>query len=82
VAAAVACFFCCLAGSAATGIAKFKGRRAGIPVAGGAGEILVLLAAGAGVQGGFVFIIGFRAIVGRWLCIFWHLFTNSTVVVR
>jgi hypothetical protein len=81
--AAVACFFGGLTGSAAAGISEFQGGRAGIPVAGGAREILVLLATGAGVQsGGFGLVIGFHGIVGRWLCIFRHLFTNRTVIVR
>jgi hypothetical protein len=80
---AVACFFGSLTGSAAAGISEFQGGRAGIPVAGGAREIFMLLAAGTGVQGGgFVLVIGFRGIVGRWLCIFRHSFTNRTGIVR
>jgi hypothetical protein len=70
-------------GSAAAGITKFQSRRTGIPVAGGAREILVLLAAGAGMQGGgFVLVIRFHGFIGRWFCIFRHSFTNRTVVVR
>jgi|GEM_PF-1348052 len=69
------------AGSAATGIAEFFGRRAGVAVAHRTRNVLVLLAAGAGMQGGgFLFARGFSGIVG--LCIFWHSFTNRTVAVR
>jgi hypothetical protein len=49
VAAAVACFFCLLAGSAAAGISKFLGGRAFIPVAFALFVMLVGFAAGAGV---------------------------------
>jgi hypothetical protein len=41
--------FWTLAGSAAAGIAKFHGRRAGIPVAGCARQVLVLFTACTGV---------------------------------
>jgi hypothetical protein len=81
--AAVTCNFCGPAGCAATGIAEFEGRRAGIPVTGRTREFLVLLAAGAGVQGdGFVLFMGFHGIIGHWFCIFRHSFTNRTVAVR
>jgi hypothetical protein len=83
VTAAVTCLFGGLAGSAAAGISEFQGGRAGIPVAGGTRNVLVLLTAGAGVQGGgFVLVIGFHGIIGRWFCIFRHSFTNRTGVVR
>ena len=83
VTAAVTCFFRGLAGSAATGIAEFLRGRAFLPVAGGTRNFFVLLAAGAGVQGGgFVLVSGFHGIAGCWLCSFWHLFTNRTGVVR
>lgn len=52
VTAAVTCFPCSLAGSAATGIAEFLRGRAGIPVAGRTRNFFMLLSAGAGVQGG------------------------------
>jgi hypothetical protein len=82
-AAAVTRNFRGLAGCTATGIAEFQGGRAGIPVAGGTREILVLLAAGAGVQGsGFVLLIGFHGIIGFGFRIFKHSFTNRTVAVR
>lgn len=81
VAAAGTCSFCSRAGSAATGIAEFQIGRAGIPVAGGTREFLVLFSAGAGVQwSGFLFMAGFCGIIG--LCLFWHLFTNRTVTAR
>jgi len=81
VAAAVAGFFCGLTGSAAAGIAEFQVRRAGIPVAGRTRNFLVLLAAGAGMQGGgFLIVAGFSGIAG--LCSIWHLFTNRTAAVR
>jgi len=59
-AAGVTCNFRSLAGSTAAGIAEFLRGRAGIPVAGGTRKVFVLLATGAGVQGGgFVLVIGF-----------------------
>jgi hypothetical protein len=83
VTAAVTCNFRRLTGSAAAGISEFQGGRAGIPVAGGTRNVLVLLTAGAGVQGGgFVLVIGFYGIIRRWFCIFRHSFTNRTGVVR
>lgn len=83
VAAAGTCNFTDLAGSAATGITEFQVRRTGILVAGGTRNFLMLLAAGAGVQGGgFVLVVGFFGIIGLGLCIFWHVFTNRTVIVR
>jgi hypothetical protein len=83
VTAAVACFLCGLAGSAAAGITKFLRGRAGIPVTVRTRDLFVLLAAGTGVQGGgFVLFIGFRGIAGCWLCVFGHSFTNRTGVVR
>jgi hypothetical protein len=82
-AAGVTCNFRGLAGSAATGIAEFLRGRAGIPVAGGTRKVFVLLATGAGVQGGgFVLFIGFYGIAGCWLCNVRHLFTNRTGIVR
>ena len=50
-AAAFAGFFCFRTGSAAAGIAKFLWGRAGIPVAGRAGAVLVGFTARAGVFG-------------------------------
>jgi len=83
VTAAVTCNFPGLAGSAAAGIAEFQGGRAGIPVARRSRAFLVLLATGAGVQGGgFILVMDFFGIGGGWLCIFWHLFTNRTDFVR
>ena len=62
-------------GSAAAGLSKFQGGLAGIPVARAIGGFLVLLTAGAGVEGrGFFLVVGLRG--------FWHLFTNRTDVVR
>jgi hypothetical protein len=82
-ATAVGLSFGSIIGHAAAGITEFQSGRTCIPVAGGAREILVLLAAGACVQGGgFVLVIGFHGIIGRWFCIFRHSFTNRTVVVR
>ena len=64
VATAGTCNFRGLAGSAAAGLAKFHVGRAGVPVAGGTREFLVLFSAGAGVQGGgFLFMAGFCGIV-------------------
>jgi hypothetical protein len=83
VTAAVLCNFRGLTGCAATGIAKFLRGLAGITVAGGTWKVIVLLSAGAGVQGsGFIPVIGFHGIIGRWLCNFRHSFTNRTGVVR
>jgi hypothetical protein len=60
VTAGVTCFFPCIAGSAATGIAKFLRGRAFLPVAGGTWNFFMLLSAGAGVQGrGIVLVSGF-----------------------
>jgi len=60
VAAAGTCNFTGLTGGAATGIAEFQVRCAGIPVAGGTRNFLMLLAAGAGVKvGGFGLVVGF-----------------------
>ena len=81
-AAAAAGFFCSLTGSAAAGIAEFQVRRAGIPVAGRTRNFLVLLATGTGMHSGFCIGVGFLGIIGCWLCVFWHLFTNRTVAVR
>jgi len=75
VAATLACSFSGRAGSAAAGIPEFQVRRAGIPVAGGSRDFLVLFTAGTGVHRG-----GFFGCAG--LCIFWHSFTNRTVTVR
>jgi hypothetical protein len=71
---ALACFFGGLTGSAAAGISEFQGGRAGISVAGGAREILVLLAAGACVFGSTVLAIEYIVLIiagcaGNW---FWH----------
>jgi hypothetical protein len=64
-ATAVTCLFCGLAGSAAAGIAEFQGGRAGIPVAGGSRNLLVLLTACAGMEGGgFFVVVGFLGIGG------------------
>lgn len=83
VTAAVTCNSRSLAGSAATGIAEFLRGRAFLPVAGGTRKVFVLLAAGAGVQGGgFVLVIGIHGIIGGWFCIFRHSFTNRTGLVR
>jgi hypothetical protein len=82
-AAAVTCNLRGLTGCTATGIAKFLRRCTGITVAGRTREILMLLAAGTGVQGGgFVLLIEFHGIIRRWFCIFRHSFTNRTVAVR
>jgi len=82
VAATVACFLCSFAGSATAGIAEFLGGRAFFPVAHAIFMVLVGFTAGAGVQGGgFVLVTGFSGIMGCGLCIFWHVFTNSTVFV-
>jgi hypothetical protein len=81
VTAAVACFFASFAGPAAAGIPKFQVRCAGITVAGRIRKFFMLLAAGAGMQGGgFLSGSGFSGIFG--LCIFWHVFTIRTGIVR
>jgi len=83
VTAAVACLSGSITGSAAAGVAEFLGGRACIPVAGRTRDLFVLLTAGACVQsGGFLCLAGFHGITGFWLCLFWHSFTNRTVIVR
>jgi hypothetical protein len=73
----------CMAGSTAIGIAEFHRRRADFPVADCARVVCVLFTTGTGMQAsGFVLGLGFRYIVGCWLCIFWHSFTNRTVAKR
>jgi len=74
-AAPAASSFSGFAGSATAGIPKFQVRRASIPMAGGVRNFLVLFTAGTGVHSG-----GFFCIAG--LSVFWHLFTNRTVIVR
>jgi len=54
-----------IAGSAATGSAEFQRGLAGIPVAGGTRKVLVLLAAGTGVEGrGSLLVLGRFCIIG------------------
>lgn len=66
VTAAVGLAFGRIAGSTATGIAEFQGRLAGILVTGGSRNVLVLFAAGAGVEGlGFLLVMGRFGIIGR-----------------
>jgi hypothetical protein len=62
-AAAVACFFGGLTGSAAAGIAEFFGRRAFFTVAGGARAVRVRFAAGTGVFGSTVLVIEYIVLV-------------------
>jgi hypothetical protein len=56
-AAAVACNFRVLTGSAAAGISEFQSRRAFFTVAGRAGTVLVRFAAGTGMFGSTVMLI-------------------------
>ena len=67
VAAAVACFFCRLAGSAAAGIAEFLGGRAFIPVAFTLFMVFVDFATCAGMSGA-VCTSGYRLILVGFVC--------------
>jgi len=68
-------------GLAAAGITEFFRRRAFVPVTLAARAVPVLFSTRAGVLGRAVIII-FWYIAGGLLCIFWHVFTNRTVIVR
>lgn len=81
--ATVVIIFRFIAGSAAAGITKFHGGRAGFTMAWGARAVPVLLTTRAGVHGcEFVLIVGFRYLIGCWYCVFWHCVTNRIITIR